>query len=639
MTGRRVYIIGLWLVSCLAFTIETADAALTTNSWTFMGSGRWEDGTKWTQGAPSTANAANFIANSSPLFGVVVTVDATTAGTIPSVMTVSNLTVSSLAGSHELFLNNTGAAELLILNSLFLRSGGILTITNSVLHVGSASASIAVNGSLVLRSGTILAATGLTEIGRDGAGQWIVLDGTWLSSSEVSVGSLPGSVGTLTMAGGSSTLTSLFQMGVSNGAQGTVWLTGGQLDVSSTFVEIGFDGVGQMTVSNATWQARSVDVAFGTGSQGTLTVAGGTVTFSSSFSITQRTAATGTVWMADGQLTVTNSSTAVGYLGVGQMTVSNGLWRAKDVLVGTGGEGKLTMAGGSNIFSATFEIAGASDSTGEVWMTGGQLIVTNNSTTVGKNGTGRMTVSNGTWRARDVSIGSGVGSRGTLTIAGGVSSVYTSLIIGDTGCAHNGTMLVKGGSLFVTNASHNAVLEVRDGNLLFSSGTLVVDRLVVTNYCSHFIRTGGTLVIGSTNLLAGADADGDGLPNDWEMQNGFDPFDATTGVQDTDGDGLDNYVEYLAGTDPRNAADPFRVTGISKESNNIRVTWEFLTPPGNPYDHCVLEGSKSITGTWNNVSGTMTLPSGFFDIAVTNFVEVGGATNRPSRFYRVRLTP
>jgi hypothetical protein len=45
------------------------------------------------------------------------------------------------------------------------------------------------------------------------------------------------------------------------------------------------------------------------------------------------------------------------------------------------------------------------------------------------------------------------------------------------------------------------------------------------------------------------DSDGDGIPDDWEVQFGLEYQNADDGSEDGDGDGLDNLAEYVAGTD------------------------------------------------------------------------------------------
>ncbi len=48
-----------------------------------------------------------------------------------------------------------------------------------------------------------------------------------------------------------------------------------------------------------------------------------------------------------------------------------------------------------------------------------------------------------------------------------------------------------------------------------------------------------------------ADSDGDGMPDEWETQNGFNPKNAKDGAEDADGDGYTNVEEYLNGTNPK----------------------------------------------------------------------------------------
>jgi len=49
---------------------------------------------------------------------------------------------------------------------------------------------------------------------------------------------------------------------------------------------------------------------------------------------------------------------------------------------------------------------------------------------------------------------------------------------------------------------------------------------------------------------APADTDHDGMPDEWEKSNGFDPKDPSDGVKDKDNDGYTNVEECLNGTDP-----------------------------------------------------------------------------------------
>jgi len=62
-----------------------------------------------------------------------------------------------------------------------------------------------------------------------------------------------------------------------------------------------------------------------------------------------------------------------------------------------------------------------------------------------------------------------------------------------------GNLQVNGGSLIVTNATHDATLNM-GGTFTLNGGTLQVDKLVMTNSCISFIHDGGTVIAGSVVL-------------------------------------------------------------------------------------------------------------------------------------------
>ena len=99
---------------------------------------------------------------------------------------------------------------------------------------------------------------------------------------------------------------------------------------------------------------------------------------------------------------------------------------------------------------------------------------------------------------------------------------------------------------------------------------------------------------------------------------------------DPDGDGQNNLAEFMAGTNPNSSASVLRIVAVAQEGNNIRVTWKTGAGRTN-----MVEAASTLTGGYSNLS-TNILISGSGD-ATTNYVDVGGATNAPARFYRVRL--
>jgi hypothetical protein len=289
------------------------------------------------------------------------------------------------------------------------------------------------------------------------------------------------------------------------------------------------------------------------------------------------------------------------------------------------------------MFSSSLDVGSSTSATGAVWLTGGQLVTTNG-VSIGLSGVGQMTVSNGTWQAHAVQVSVNPGSQGTLTAAGGTSSVYSNLTIGNFPCTPTGAVVVAGGNLFVTNSTGSAVLEVRSGTLTLSSGVLVVDTFVLTNACAHFVRTGGTLIINNYPpvLDPAGDVDGDGIPNGYELSHGLDPFNPADASLDNDGDGQSNLAEFLAGTDPNNSASYLHILNLVRQDPDMRITWT----GGGGTNYAVQAANGGVDGSFTNNFSTLATVSltGVGDKTNT-YVDTFGATNFPARYYRVRLVP
>ena len=121
------------------------------------------------------------------------------------------------------------------------------------------------------------------------------------------------------------------------------------------------------------------------------------------------------------------------------------------------------------------------------------------------------------------------------------------------------------------------------------------------------------------------DADGDGLPYDWEIANGFNTSIAD-GAADADADGASNLAEYLAGTNPRSAASAFRITSIANIAGGaVRLT--FTARANRAY---IVQRSAAF-GTWADI-GTVAAPTS--DQVVT----FDDTPTGPQQFYRLKAS-
>ncbi len=121
------------------------------------------------------------------------------------------------------------------------------------------------------------------------------------------------------------------------------------------------------------------------------------------------------------------------------------------------------------------------------------------------------------------------------------------------------------------------------------------------------------------------DRDRDGLPDEWEIQNGTNP-DAADGDLDPDHDGLTNLAEYLAGTAPLDANSNLRLSVTQLSTQQFSLS--FIARPQKAYR---LQYRVGIAGKWTDL---LTIPAGV-ERSISQTQTISSVA--PALFYRVLL--
>ena len=113
---------------------------------------------------------------------------------------------------------------------------------------------------------------------------------------------------------------------------------------------------------------------------------------------------------------------------------------------------------------------------------------------------------------------------------------------------------------------------------------------------------------------------------------------------------MSNTNQFLAGFNPTNAAAYLHITGVVKTNGGTNVRVDYLgasgdsstTPPMASRTNVLEFTTGTVNGSYssNNFASagvTDILSGGVVLGTLTNMVDPGGASNVPSRFYRVRV--
>ncbi|HQB16260.1 MAG TPA: Ig-like domain-containing protein [Verrucomicrobiota bacterium] len=144
------------------------------------------------------------------------------------------------------------------------------------------------------------------------------------------------------------------------------------------------------------------------------------------------------------------------------------------------------------------------------------------------------------------------------------------------------------------------------------------------------------------NVIAPPDANGNGLPDAWELYYGI-----TDPEADDDDDGLSNRQEYWAHTNPTNAASAFRILNAAwQPSGHFALTWASVGGVRYRVQYTDATHPAGVAGTFTDLQRGIELemdagPAGVESTQTfaDDFTHTGGPPARGARYYRVRIAP
>jgi hypothetical protein len=240
-----------------------------------------------------------------------------------------------------------------------------------------------------------------------------------------------------------------------------------------------------------------------------------------------------------------------------------------------------------------------------------------------------------------------------LTLGGSTLTMNNNLNLGgtsilDLALGTNATQIAVTGSLTLggtLNISDAGGFTNTTYTLFTYSGTLTYNTVTVgSTPNASFTYTVSTSTVGQVNLVVAGNTP---PPQDpfvaWALQYFRCTNDGTLCTQaapnaDPYGKGISNTNQFLVGLDPTNPASQFRITSIAPLGTNMVITW---TTAGGHTNMVQVTGGDATGGYSTNdfadILSSQTILPGTGGDTSTNYIDLGGGTNSPSRYYRVRL--
>ncbi|MBL9166502.1 MAG: hypothetical protein JNN07_02035 [Verrucomicrobiales bacterium] len=468
--GARVLAAVLWAVT-------SASCLWADSVWNKAGSGTWMEAASWLGGLPSSTQAVSVVNAGSK----VVTIDSTApAGN----RVIRRLNLAGTAGStNTLRLSGMGAVPLLSSNTVSLGVGGRLEILSSRFVIdGSAQGSLTLlSGDLLLDGGELSCIAGArARIGREGLGSMTLRAGMFRSASDLVLGGLAGSVGRLSMGGGTSIVSGILILGDDPLSRGEFQLNGGSLIATNGTARIGEDGSGSFILSDGLALMEDVSVGRSSNSAGVLLLTGG-ILRCNDLSVGRFSSSTGQFVLRGGTFQASADSLYVGREGVGEMLLESGQARVLELQLtaASTARGRLSLSGGTLTVGSNLTVGVVAGRGAEAVISRGALNVTNlEQTALLQVGSGGLQLSGGSVLVDRLLLAS---AQGTFVFNGGELSTRQSEV-------SNGKAFVVGDGVQIAN------LHLQGGVHRFPNGLVINSRATLT---------GCGTIVGNVTVLAG----------------------------------------------------------------------------------------------------------------------------------------
>jgi autotransporter-associated beta strand protein len=574
-------------------------------------------------------------------------------------------TGSGIAGLAGIVKGNAGTLALTTSNAYSggtLVLGGTLTVANAT---AAGSGSITLNGGVLNNNASIANAMNITGPSYLNTGN-SQITGNWTGNGLLNI-LISGGNNTFTVTGVMTNFSGTFAFGDSTGYFRHYGSLGSALAT--------FDlGSSNLTMNN---RNGGTTIQFGALVGGSNTALSGRSTGGSGSTTIYVVGGNSAGATFNGGIADGNSPMAITKVGAGTWTLTNpnntfsaGLIISNGTLQIGNGNASATLGTGNVLNNATLTFNHSDMAANALVISGtGQLIHLGSgalSMTVGSTYSGGTIVSNGTLLVNNT-VGSGTGT-GAVTVVSGATLGGTGVIAGPV--AVNGT-LAPGSSVGTLTISNNLVL---------NSGTVLAYDLGTS---SDLARVSGTLTLGGTLNISNAGGFGAGTYvlftyggsltysgvsigsapagynysidtgtvgqvklvvsawtafQQWQM-NYFGCTNCPQAAPDADplGKGMSNTNQFLAGLNPTNSASALRIISAVPQSNDVVITWTTAGLRTNAVQATAGDANGGYATNFTNISGSIIIP-GSGD-TTTNYVDTGGASNTPSRYYRIRLVP